>query len=122
MTRFGRKLNYVINTFVKHTPVLSISVISALNCALSAPKILRLQPQTPLEKQHYLCHFVTMHKNMAEKADYLQIGGSNINNKNKGLCLGAGVLAIGGRGHKHFCHKSRGGGGRNFFPARLGES
>ena len=34
---------------------------------------------------------------MAEKADYLQIGGSNINiySKNKGLCLGAGVLTIG---------------------------
>ena len=34
----------------------------------------------------------------SEKADYLQIGGSNINiySKNKGLCLGAGVLTIGG--------------------------
>ena len=30
--------------------------------------------------------------------DYLQIGGSNINiySKNKGLCLGAGVLTFGG--------------------------
>ena len=36
----------------------------------------------------------------SEKADYLQIGGSNINiySKNKGLCLGAGVLTIGGGG------------------------
>ena len=25
----------------------------------------------------------------------------------------------GGRGHKHFCHKSRGG-GRDFFPVGLG--
>ena len=34
----------------------------------------------------------------SEKADYLQIGGSNINiySKNKGLCFGAGVLTIGG--------------------------
>ena len=35
-------------------------------------------------------------KNMAEKADYPHISGSNINiySKNKGLCLGAGVLTI----------------------------
>ena len=34
----------------------------------------------------------------SEKADYLQIDGSNINiySKNKGLCLGAGVFTIGG--------------------------
>ena len=46
----------------------------------------------------------------SEKADYLQIGGSNIYiySKNKGLCLGAGVLTIGEGGHKDFCHKSRG--------------
>ena len=51
----------------------------------------------------------------SETADYLQIGGSNINiySKNKGLCLGAGVLAIRWGGHKHFCHKSSG--GRDFF-------
>ena len=54
--------------------------------------------------------------------------GSNINiySKNKGLCLGAGVLTIGaGGGHKDFCHKSMGveifscsgigGGGRKKF-------
>ena len=39
-----------------------------------------------------------MRKNMAEKADYLQIGGSNINSKNKGLCLGTGILTTGRRG------------------------
>ena len=49
-----------------------------------------------------------------------------INSKSKGLCLGAGVLTIGGGGcHKDFCHKSRGsrfffqwdwgGGGRKMF-------
>ena len=49
-------------------------------------------------------------KNMAEKADYLQTGGSNINIciKYKGLCLGAGVLTKGSGGHKQFCHISRG--------------
>ena len=59
------------------------------------------------------------HGREAEKADYLQIGGSNINiySKNKRLCLGAGVLTIcgvgaGGGGHKHFCHISR---VRDFF-------
>ena len=33
----------------------------------------------------------------SEKADYLQIGGRNINiySNNKGLCLGAGILTIG---------------------------
>ena len=50
----------------------------------------------------------------SEKAYYLQIGGSNINiySKNKGLCLGAGVLTIGGGGHTDFCHKSRRGGSK----------
>ena len=43
----------------------------------------------------------------SEKADYLQIGGSNINiyhvySKNKGLYLGAGVLTIGGGGSQTF--------------------
>ena len=63
-------------------------------------------------------------KNMAiqnsEKADYLQICGSNINiySKNKGLCLGAGILTIGGWG---------GGGGwgeesQTFFVIYLGGS
>ena len=44
----------------------------------------------------------------SEKADYLQIGGSNINiySKNKGLCFGAGILTIGGGG---------GGGGSQIF-------
>ena len=58
----------------------------------------------------------------SEKADYLQIGGRNINiySNNKGLCLGAGVLTMGGRGHKHFCHKSRG--VEIFFPVGLGGS
>ena len=59
----------------------------------------------------------------SEKADYLQIGDSNINiySKNKGLCLGAGVLIIGGGGgHKDFCHKSRG--VEIFFPVGLGGS
>ena len=56
----------------------------------------------------------------SEKADYLQIGCSKINiySKNKGLCLGAGVLTIGGGGHKDFCHKSRG--SRFFFPVGFG--
>ena len=50
-------------------------------------------------------------KNMAN-SDSLQVGGSNINiySKNKGLCLGAGVLTIvggGGGGYKHFCHISK---------------
>ena len=56
----------------------------------------------------------------SEKADYLQLGGSNINiySKNKGLCLGAGVLTIGGGGHRDFCHKSSG--GRDFFSSGIG--
>ena len=56
---------------------------------------------------------------MAEKADYLQIGGSNINiySKNKGLCLGAGV---GGGGIKHFVIYLEGG-VEIFFPSGIGE-
>ena len=53
----------------------------------------------------------------SEKADYLQIGDSNINiySKNKGLCLGRSIDSWGGgECHKHFCHKSGGGGG-DFF-------
>ena len=61
----------------------------------------------------------------SEKADYLQIGGSNINiySKNKGLCLGAGVLTIGGvtkifvinlGGSRFFFQWDWGGGRKNF--------
>ena len=41
---------------------------------------------------------------MAEKEDYLQIGGSNINNKSKELCLVAGVLTM-EVGVKFFVHR-----------------
>ena len=55
----------------------------------------------------------------SEKADYLQIGGSNINiySKNKGLCLGAGVLTIGGGVTKIFVINLV---GSIFFPVGLG--
>ena len=54
----------------------------------------------------------------SEKADYLQIGGSNINiySKNKGLCLGAGILTIGGV-TKIFVINL---GGRDFFSSGIG--
>ena len=31
MTKFGHKLNYVINTFVKHTPALQHHTLIAIN-------------------------------------------------------------------------------------------
>ena len=54
----------------------------------------------------------------SEKADYLQIGGSNINiySKNNRLCLGAGVLTI-GRVTKIFVINL--GGVEIFFPVGL---
>ena len=58
----------------------------------------------PTYKQHYLCHHAhTMTlKHMAENADYLQTGVSNINSKKKKkkkrFGLGAGLLTIRGGG------------------------
>ena len=57
----------------------------------------------------------------SEKADYLHIVVAILicSAKNKGLCLGAGVLTIGGGGgSQRFCHKSRG--GRDFFSSGIG--
>ena len=59
----------------------------------------------------------------SEKADYLQIGGSNINiySKNKGLCLGAGALTIvGAEGGITNIFVINLGGRDFFFPVGLG--
>ena len=118
---------YVCLASVKYTSVLSICVISAFLVPCQRKKSFGSSPRPHLINSIIFitlspyAHKMTC-KNMAEKADYLQIGGSNTNRKNKGLCLGAGVLPIGGEGHKHFFHIFRffssgmwGWGGRKLF-------
>ena len=56
MTRFGHKLNYVINTFVKHTPVSETVCRTCICCPLSFWH----RYKTDFENKNFLSHFLRL--------------------------------------------------------------